>query len=318
MFEVVFLGTSASSPSVQRNLTSTLVLHEGDRFLLDCAEGTQRQLLRSGAGFKRLNLVLLTHGHLDHILGLGGLIATLGRWELMESMDVYGGAWALERVRDLLKVVQRGGGPEMEVRLHPTMPGVILESQRCRVSAFEVQHRGPGNLGYTLEEPSRRPFLPERAEALGVPAGPVRRRLVEGEAVTLPDGRLIRPEDVLGPTLPGVKLCYIGDVGRVDDLVDDVREATALICEATFLEEDREMARRHGHITATQAGWLARQAGVKALYLNHISRRYSARQVLLEARREFPPTRVVRDLERVRVTRGEEREEIPAGALEED
>lgn len=306
MFEVAFLGTSASAPSIQRNLTSTLIIHEGERFLIDCAEGTQRQLLRSGLGFKRLNQVFLTHGHLDHILGLGGLISTLGRWELMPAMDIYAGAWALERVRDLLKVVQRGGGPEMRVRLHPTEPGLLRQTERYALWAFTVKHRGPGNLGFTLQEPSRRPFLPERAEALGVPAGPVRRRLVEGQTVTLEDGRVVRPEEVLGPEEPGVKLSYIGDVGRVDDLVEHVWRADALICEATYLEADREMARQHGHITASQAGWLARQADVGMLYLNHISRRYSPRQVAQEARREFPRARVVKDLERVEVKRYQE------------
>ena len=98
MFELTFLGTSASAPSVERNLTSTMLIHEGKRFLLDCAEGTQRQILKSGLGFKDLNRILLTHGHLDHMLGIGGLTSTFGRWEAIGKMEIYGGRWALEEM----------------------------------------------------------------------------------------------------------------------------------------------------------------------------------------------------------------------------
>src|SRR5512137_1618131 len=109
MIEFVFLGTSASAPSVERGLSAAMIMHEDQRFLVDCGEGTQRQILRSGVGFKRLDKVLLTHGHLDHILGLGGLASTFGRWEAIEGMEIYGGAWALQRVRDLMRVVFGAG-----------------------------------------------------------------------------------------------------------------------------------------------------------------------------------------------------------------
>jgi len=108
MFEVVFLGTSASAPSIHRGLSANLVMYKEHRYLIDCGEGTQRQILRSGLGFKRLNKILLTHGHLDHILGLGGLISTFNRWETIEALEIYGGSWTLARVKDLLlKVVLR-------------------------------------------------------------------------------------------------------------------------------------------------------------------------------------------------------------------
>src|SRR5512137_786241 len=105
MFELIFLGTSASAPSIQRGLPSALLLHREYRFLIDCGEGTQRQILRSGLGFKRLERVLLTHGHLDHILGLGGLASTFGRWDAIEAMEIHGGPAALSRVRELMRVV---------------------------------------------------------------------------------------------------------------------------------------------------------------------------------------------------------------------
>ena len=118
MFEMVFLGTSASAPSIRRGLSAHMVLHKEYRFLIDCGEGTQRQILRSGLGFKRLERILLTHGHLDHILGLGGLVSTFSRWEAVERLEIYGGAWTLERVHDLIfKVVLRGGQPLLDVHL---------------------------------------------------------------------------------------------------------------------------------------------------------------------------------------------------------
>ena len=102
MFEIIFLGTSASAPSAKRNLPALVVKHDEYRFLVDCGEGTQRQILQSGIGFKRLNDILITHGHLDHILGLAGLLSTFMRWETIDELRIHGGRSALDRISDLL------------------------------------------------------------------------------------------------------------------------------------------------------------------------------------------------------------------------
>ena len=132
MFELTFLGTSASSPSIQRGLSAHLLLYRNHRFLIDCGEGTQRQILRSGLGFKRLDKILLTHGHLDHILGLGGLISTLTRWETLDKIEIYAGRATLQRVRDLLfRVVLRNSRAEANIILIPVEPGdTILEDDQ--------------------------------------------------------------------------------------------------------------------------------------------------------------------------------------------
>lgn len=299
MFEVLFLGTAASAPSVHRGLAAHVIMAKEYRFLLDCGEGTQRQLLRSGIGFRRLNRVLLTHGHLDHILGLGGLLSTLIRWENMESLEIYGGRWALDRVHDLLfGIVLRDEQNNYPIELYELKTGVFFEDKDFTVSAFPVTHRGPGCFGFTFQEKPRRPFLNDKAAALGVPMGPERAKLVRGEPITLADGRVIHPDDVLGPDLPGARYVHIGDVGRTDNIVQYVRDAHALVIESTYLDAESEMARLFGHMTAAQAARLAVEANVKTLILTHISHRSRERDVLAEARAIFPNTYVARDFDR--------------------
>ena len=298
MFEIIFLGTSASAPSVHRSLPAQVIKHDEYRFLLDCGEGTQRQILQSGIGFKHLNQILITHGHLDHILGLAGLLSTLMRWETIDELNIYGSRNALDRINDLLYgVVLRGTQAPLPLNLHAIGPGVFFEGDDFSVSAFNVNHRGSDSLGYVFQEKGRRPFLAERAEALAIPPGPWRRDLVEGRAATLPDGRKIEPEMVLGDFRAGTRLVAIGDVGETDSLVTVCRDADAVVVESTYLDQEADMARQFGHLTAKRAAELARQAGAKQLYLTHISRRYRERDVLQEAQAVFANTMVARDFD---------------------
>lgn len=298
MFEIIFLGTSASAPSPKRNLPAYMVSHDEYRFLVDCGEGTQRQILQSGIGFKRLNRILITHGHLDHILGLGGLLSTFMRWESIDSLEIYGGAGALERVRDLVYgVVLRGAQPPMPISLIPVTPGVIFEGGDLTVSAFPVSHRGPDNYGYLFEEKGRRPFQAEKADALGIPPGPLRGKLVSGESVTLPDGRLITPEMVLGDFRAGTRLAAIGDLGETASLETLLQGVDGLILESTYLEEERDMAHQFAHLTARQAAEFAKHIGAGKLMLTHLSRRYRDKDVLAEAQATFENTSVARDFD---------------------
>jgi ribonuclease Z len=304
MFEMVFLGTSASAPSIRRGLSAHMVLYQEYRFLIDCGEGTQRQILRSGLGFKRLERILLTHGHLDHILGLGGLVSTLSRWEALEKLEIFGGAWTLERVEDLIfQVVLRGARPALDIQLVEISPGVLMEDEDFQLSVFPVSHRGTDCFGFVFSEKPRRPFLNEVAESLGVPRGPERRELVSGRALMLPDGRVIHPDQVLGPSRPGARLVHVGDAGRTDDLRDHVQDADALVIEATYLSHEADLAAHFGHLTAAQAAQLARDANVRQLFLTHISRRYREKDVLAEATGIFAETTVARDFDHIRVSK---------------
>jgi len=274
------------------------------RFLIDCGEGTQRQILQAGIGFRRLNRILITHGHLDHILGLAGLLSTYMRWETIDELEIFAGRLALDRIHDLLfGVVLRGANPPMAIHLREIGAGEFFKTDDFAITAFPVQHRGSDSLGFLFEEAGRRPFLPERAEELGVPQGPLRKELVEGRPVTLDGGRTIDPEQVLGLYKPGTRLVHVGDVGQTDGLVEVCRGADALVIEATYLKEETDMARQFAHLTARQAAELAVKAGVRQLVLTHISRRYREKDVLQEAQEIFPHVSVARDFDVFQIKR---------------
>lgn len=306
MFDIIYLGTSASAPSVRRSLPSMVVLNNEHRFMIDCGEGTQRQLLTSGIGLKRLNRILITHSHLDHILGLAGLVSTMVRWETMEEMHIYGGADAVDRIKDLLfSVVLRGNRTPTPLFFHKLSPGVIFEEKNLTVSCFPVTHRGTDSFGYKFVEKGKRPFLPDKAAELNIPVGPWRKNLVNGESVTLPDGRTIDAELVLGDYIPGTTLVTVGDTGNAMELLPYVRGADALSIESTYLEEEAEMAAQYSHLTAKMAAELAKEAEVGKLFLTHVSRRYRERDILAEAQAVFPNTEVARDFSQFQVKHGE-------------
>ncbi|MEM9952304.1 MAG: ribonuclease Z [Chloroflexota bacterium] len=312
MFDIVFLGTSASAPSIYRGLSAQAILAGEDRFLVDCGEGTQRQILRSGIGFKKLNRILLTHSHLDHILGLGGLVSTFTRWESMDDLTIVGGEHTLERVRTLLfDVVLVGQTPPIPIYLETVTEATeIYRGKNFTVSAFPVTHRGRGCFGYTFQEDNHRPFLAEKADKLSVPHGPERGRLVKGETVTLADGRIIRPDMLLGEEEKGVKVCITGDIARTDNIEQYVADADVLITESTFLDSEREEANSFGHITAQQAAELAKSVNIKHLLITHVSRRYREYDVIKEAQATFPNSTVVRDLDHYSIRRGQALEKV--------
>lgn len=307
MFELTYLGTSASAPSVRRGLPSMIVIHNEHRFMVDCGEGTQRQLLCSGIGLKRLNKILITHSHLDHILGLAGLISTMVRWETMEEMHIYGGSDAIDRIRDLLfSVVLRGNRTPAPLLFHKLTPGTFFEDKGLSLSCFPVTHRGTDSFGFRFEEKGRRPFLAEKAAELNIPAGPWRKELVEGNNVTLPDGRIIEAESVLGEYKPGTVLVTVGDTGNAMELLPYVKGADALSIESTYLEEEADMAKQYSHLTAKMAAELAKEAEVGKLYLTHVSRRYREKDILAEAQAVFPETEVARDFSQFQVKHNQE------------
>lgn len=298
MFEIVFLGTAAAVPSAERGLPALLVARGPSRLLVDCGEGTQRQLLRAGLGFRGLGHVLLTHAHLDHVAGLAGLVATRALWGLGAALEIIGSGETIAFVRRYLAGTV---GPEDAAgyRLRAVAPGPVLSFSGWHIDAVPVAHRGTASLGYLFEAALRRPLLPDRLAALGVPDGVDRRALAQGRPVVLADGRQITPEMVQGPSIAGAKLAVIGDTEEVASLTEPVRGADALVIEATFLERDAALARARGHLTATAAARLACDAQVGELLLTHISSRYKPEEIQAEAAALFPETRIVADFDRI-------------------
>jgi ribonuclease Z len=300
MFDLVFLGTSNAAPSVERGLPALFVGHGAHRFLVDCGEGTQRQLMRAGLGFRGLRQVLLTHLHLDHIGGLAGLIATRRLFGIAEPIEIIGSAETVEYAGHYLALTagcERAAG----YRLRAVEPGPVGSWPGWRLDAFAVPHRGTQSLGYRFAEEARAPLMPERLAALGVPDGPVRRELAQGRRAVLGDGRVITADMVKGVPSAGARLVVIGDVEDVSALPGQVQGADALVVEATYLDRDMALARSHGHLTAAAAASLACEAGVGELLLTHISGRYQPEEILSEAKVLFPNTRVVADFERLSV-----------------
>ena len=301
MFELTFLGTSASVPAADRNHPGQLISAGRTRILVDCGEGIQRQLLRTGAGFRRLRRLLLTHGHLDHVLGIPGLLSTLGLQQSSEGMIVNGGPNTLQIVTRMLAGLWGDGRAPIPLALAPVTEGEVLQEDGFTITCFPVRHRDTDSFGYSFQSLSRRHLKPDRLAALRIPDGPIRRELAEGRRVRLPDGRIIDPPDVLGPSESGRKLVIVGDAETTEGLGDAVRNADILVIEATFLQPDATTARKYGHLTAAQAAALAAACGVRQLVLTHISGRYPVDHILGEAKAIFGATHVASDLENLTV-----------------
>jgi ribonuclease Z len=294
--DVVFLGTSGSTPTAQRAPSATLVRRGGERLLFDCAEGTQRQLLRSDVGLVDLREIFLTHYHADHFLGLPGMLKTFALRGRELPLTLYGPPGLL----DLLTALRRVFGKlTYELETVELRPGDVLERDGYRLEAFRVNHGVPG-VGYALVEeirPGR--FDVETADRLGVPFGPERGALQRGETVTLGDGTVVKPEQVLGEDRPGRKLVLSGDTAPSEHVVAAAKDADLLVHDATFLADEQERARETLHSTAGEAAAVALAAGVRLLALTHLSNRYTGRDAAREAREVFPDTVVPKDFDTV-------------------
>ena len=235
------------------------------------------------------------------MLGLGGLLATLGLLDLRDEITIYGSRETLGFVARYLAGIWPGGRTPAPVRLIVLEPGPVFAGRDYRVTCFPVRHHKTQSLGYLFETTPRRHLRPERLAALGIPPGPLRARLAAGEPVVLADGRQVAPEEVTASETTATRLAVVGDTEETDTLAPFVAGADALVIEATFLDEDAGLAATRGHLTAGQAARLARDAGIAALYLTHISGRYEAGVIAAEAGRFFPDARVMNDFDRITV-----------------
>lgn len=289
-----FLGTSAARPTVERGVSSVAVVREGETMLIDCGEGTQRQMMRYGISFT-LGDILFTHFHGDHFFGVTGLLRTLALQGRAEPLRLWGPRGAQRMLRRSIELgMDRIPFP---VEITELSPGDRVPRNQYAIEAFAAAHGG-GALGFALVEEERRGrFNPDRARELGIPEGPLWGQIHRGEPVALPDGRIIEPEQLVGPRRPGRTVVLSGDTRPCDETVRISSGADLLVHEATFGEEEAERARETGHSTAREAADIAHRAGVARLVLTHFSARYSrdASELLREAREVFPETMLARD-----------------------
>lgn len=296
--DVVFLGTSGSAPTAQRSASATLVRRGGERILIDCGEGTQRQLLRSDVGLVDLEEVFLTHLHADHYLGLPGMLKTFALRGRDMGLTIYGPRGTNALIGALGRIF---GKLTYDVEIEELDPGETIFRDGWHLETFETDHRIE-SIGYAVVEDDRPGrFDVEAAEALGVPHGPARGRLQRGEAVMLDDGTVIDPAQVVGPSRRGRKVVLTGDTAPCASVVEAARGADLLVHDGTFCDDESERAHETGHSTAAGAARIARKAGVIMLALTHVSSRYGGRDVEREARELFPDTVVPRDFDLIEV-----------------
>lgn len=280
---VIFLGTSGAIPTGKRALPAVALVREGTIVLFDCGEGTQRQLIRAGLKLTRVRYVLISHLHADHVLGLPGLVISRSFIGGREALDLYGPPGLAAFLRSVLE--STGSQIEYALRIHETEGGTAWDHGEFRIIAERLQHRATC-LGFALVEHDRSGhFLPELAEQLGVPPGPMYGELKRGASVILPDGRVVRGADLVGPPIPGRKVAYVVDTVPCLQAELLAKDADLLIFESTFAPGAEEEARQYGHLTARQAYEIAVRAGARRLALFHFSSRY---QDVVEFREDLP------------------------------
>ena len=291
---LIFLGTSAGIPSVERGLPSVALKYGRWILLFDCGEGTQRQMMKARIGFMKPMKIFISHLHGDHVFGLLGLLQTMNLLGREEKLEVYGP----KGIRDFLEAGVDHSIAELKfpLKVSEVKGGIIVREQNFKVRARKVRHSIP-TFAYSFEERERPgKFDVEAALKLGVPKGPLWGRLQQGKSVKLPDGRIIKPEQVVGPPRPGLKIVYSGDTKPCQALLQLARNADILIHECTFDDELAERAEAEFHSTPSGAAQLALKAGVKRLILTHISTRYRDASLLAEqAKKIFPETLAAED-----------------------
>jgi ribonuclease Z len=289
------LGTSASRPTVERNVSSLAVQREGETLMFDCGEGTQRQMMRYGVSFA-LEDIFFTHMHADHLLGVIGLLRTMalqGRTDRLRLWGPRGSTRVLKRTQEF--GFER---PTFPVEINEVESGQRVARNGYVVAAFPVDHRGAVSIGYTLIEEERKGrFNPELARQLGIPEGPLWGQIHRGNSITLNDGRVIEPHVLVGEKRPGRTIVITGDTRPCAATIDAAHGADLLIHEATFGDEEAARAVETGHSTAREAAQVARDAGARRLLLTHFSARYSrdAQELYREACGVFSETLIGKD-----------------------
>lgn len=290
--EIIFLGTSSAVPTLERNHPSIALRAFAEVMLFDCGEGTQRQLIEAKISPMKITKIFISHFHGDHILGLGGLIQSLGFRGREKDLDIYGPK-GLQRI---INAISNFGYFQINYNLniHEIDDGTIIETEEYVVECAKVEHNIP-SYAYSIREKKKPLFLRKKAEELGIPPGPLYGKLHKGEEVEF-EGRIIKPEQVLGEAKKGKKISYSGDTRPCEEMIRLARDSDILIHESTYEAEDYQRAVDNAHSTSVEAAEIAREANVNELVLTHISTRYTSDEnILSEAQKVFKNTKVAKD-----------------------
>lgn len=298
---VTFLGTAGSVPTSKRNLPAVMVQRKGKQIMFDGGEAVQRQMIKAKTGFHKDMKIFVSHMHGDHIMGLPGLLQTMSLLGRDKLLYIYGPPGIKRFLEAIRETVQFGLLFPIKIR-EISKSGVVHEEEEYTVEAIWANHVIP-SLAYALVERERPgKFYPKKARDLGVPEGPLWSKLQHGGKIKLVDGKIIHPEQVVGPSRPGRKIVYSGDTRPFEGFVEFTGDADLLIHDATFDDDLAEKAQRDGHSTPSQAAENAKKAHVEKLVLTHISARYQDSSVLLDqAQRIFKNTQVAEDFDEIEI-----------------
>lgn len=281
MFEITVLGTSSAMPTPERSLSCIAVRKDGETFLVDCGEGSQRQMMRFGVSYMKIRAIFITHLHLDHFLGVFGLLETLRLNGRKEKLTIYAprGASGVFGRKEFLEV------KEIDGKWSEDFGGFTA-------SAFDAKH--PGNaLGFAFEEKEKVRFHEEKAHSLGL-KGPMFSEIQKKGKLTVA-GKVVKLKDITY-TQPGKKLVFSGDTAPCATLAKAAKGADLLIHESTFGSDKEEEAKETQHSTASDAAACAKKSGARRLLLTHFSGRYAdTSQLLAEARKIFAGTEAAKD-----------------------
>lgn len=305
MIDLLFLGTGSAVPTSHRNLSGVALQRQGEIFLFDCGEGTQTQFRRAGLKPGKLRYIFISHFHGDHLFGLPGLLTSLQMAGLQQEVQLFGPKGLAEYIRFHQNLCSFGFDYALRVHeIEEQTPPVIWQAREYHVEWRPLQHR-IFTLGFALIE-AQRPgkFDTQRADALGVPNGPARGKLQSGESITLADGKVIHPQEVLGPPRAGLKLAYCVDTSPCAGQEQLAHEADALIADSTFPASEQEWAHQTGHSTTADAAEVAKRSGTRRLFLTHFSGTIGPTELPKleeEARAIFPQTVAATDLARFKI-----------------
>ena len=295
--EAFILGCGGMQPLPYRHLTSVLLRRDGDLFLFDGGEGTQVSLKRLNLRWKKIDAIFVSHTHADHVTGLPGILMLSAQVDRTEPLYIYGPPKIKEYIETSRRVLDMYINYPIVVQ-EITAPCIVHSGKDFYIRAFPLEHTKTC-VGYTLEELDRPgEFNPQRAIELGVPCGPMFSQLQQGFEVTTAEGKIVKPEDVMGQKRSGRKFSFVTDTLFKPSIIDEVKGSDLLVCEGMFEEALKDQAKEKKHMTAKQAATIAKEADVKRMCLIHYSPRYTDKELHLlleEAQSVWPKAELSRD-----------------------